>query len=207
MRLPVLGAAAFIAFTAPAFPGGEAEAVARGWAWWKGLSEDMRKQVAPKLLGYAGKAIGGADLTVATVDNLGRYRAICGRRTGAFRQTSMCRGLQFRFGERSAWSTVFLGIYRRAGVETAPARDAAALLAGLRKELGLASAGRPAQPQHLVAGLYDQFGHCSPPACQAGLADRSELKTLLTAAAGMMASQGNDGEVAAARILAGLGWQ
>jgi hypothetical protein len=177
------------------------------FAWWQAQTEAVRVQVAPRLMGAIGNSADIASLGLDTADNASRYRAFCARDTGSFRESELCRGLQFRFGERSPWSTVFLGLARRAGTETAPARDAAAILAGLRRELGLDKRGQPARPQHLLRGLYDQFGRCAPPACKPGLEPGSELRTLLVAAVQLILDQGNDVEALAARTLFALGWQ
>jgi hypothetical protein len=177
------------------------------FAWWQAQTEAVRVQVAPRLMEAIGNSADIASLGLDTADNASRYRALCARDTGSFRETELCRGLQFRFGERSPWSTVLLGLARRAGTDTAPARDAAAILAGLRRELGLDKRGQPARPQHIIRGLYDQFGRCAPPACKPGLEPGSELRTLLVAGVQVILDQGNDVEASAARNLFALGWR
>ena len=177
------------------------------FAWWQAQTEAVRVQVAPRLMEAIGNSADIASLGLDTADNASRYRAFCARDTGSFRESELCRGLQFRFGERSPWSTVLLGLARRAGTDTAPARDAAAILAGLRRELGLDKRGQPARPQHLIRGFYDQFGRCAPPACRPGLEPGSELRTLLVAAVQLILDRGNDVEALAARELFALGWQ
>ena len=205
-RLLILMFFGFISF--PAFAEEEgSDLLGQTFAWWKAQTEAVRVQVAPRLIEAIGSGADIASLGLDTADNASRYRAFCARDTGSFRESELCRGLQFRFGERSPWSTVLLGLARRAGTDTAPARDAAAILAGLRRELGLDKRGQPARPQHIIRGLYDQFGRCAPPACKPGLEPGSELRTLLVAGVQVILDQGNDVEALAARNLFALGWR
>jgi hypothetical protein len=205
-RLLILMFFGFMSF--PAFSKEEGpDLLGQTFAWWKAQTEAVRVQVAPRLMEAIGNSAEIASLSLDAADNASRYRALCARDTGSFRESELCRGLQFRFGERSPWSTVFLGLVRRAGTDTASARDAAAILAGLRRELGLDKRGQPARPQHLIRGLYDQFGRCAPPSCKPGLEPVTELRALLVAAVGLLLDQGNDVEVSAARHLLALGWR
>lgn len=183
-----------------------AEALRRGWEAWRALSELTREQLAPRLLEWSGKAGGTAHLATTTVDNASRYRALCGRRAGAFRTAPLCQAMQFRLGERSAMSTVLLALHRRAGTQNETARDAAAILAGLRMALGLETARLPATPQHVLAGLYTELGRCALPACSPGQQAGSALSSWLSAAARLIERHGSDVETAAARRLKDLGW-
>lgn len=204
--LPVLALVAALGST-PLRANENADALSRGWDWWKGISELAREQLAPKLVEIVGKSGGSARLGVASFDNLTRYRALCGRGSGTFRETALCQAMQFKLGERSAMSLVLLALHRRAGTETPPARDAAAILAGLRLALGLDKKKLPALPQHILAGLYEELGHCAPPACKPGLMEGSALNSWLKAGANFVATQGADAEVEAARKLQALGWK
>lgn len=184
-----------------------ADALSRGWEWWKSISELAREQLAPKLIEIVGKSGGSARLGVAGFDNLTRYRALCGRGGGTFRGTALCQAMQFKLGERSAMSLVLLALHRRAGTQTSPARDAAAILAGLRLALGLDKKKLSALPQHILAGLYEELGHCASPVCKPGLMEGSALNSWLKAGANYVAAQGSDREVEAARKLQDFGWK
>jgi len=180
--------------------------VIRGWEWWKSLSEAARIELAPKLVEAIGRGGAYATTAVELLDNTSRYRALCAKRSGVYRDTALCRGLQYSLTEPGRWSRVFSGLVRRAGTSTAPAREAAAILAGLQRELGLARRGLPARNQYLIRGLYDQFGRCSPPTCQPGL-QPGELRALLTAATEFALRNGADDEVKAAADLQAEGWK
>ncbi len=196
-------AALVLAIATPAMAQSNGEAALQGWEWWKNLSESAREQLAPKLVELAGNAGSATSLTLAAVNNTAQYRALCNRKTGAFRATAMCEALQYNLGDRSALSQVLEALSSRAGTETAPARDAAAILAGLRQELKVEN---PARPQYLLSGVYQNFGQCSPPACQPGLGQPT-LKGWLTAAATFVAANGNNEEKEAAEKLQSLGWR
>ena len=194
---------AVLAIATPAMAQSNGEAALQGWDWWKNLSEAARTQLAPKLVELGGQAGATASLTATAASNTAQYRALCNRSSGAFRTTEMCQALQYTFGERSPLSRVLEALSSRTGTETAPARDAAAILAGLRQELKV---GNPARPQYLLSGFYQNFGQCSPPACQPGLSQPT-LKGWLTAAAGFVAANGNNEERTAAEKLQQLGWR
>ncbi|WP_296577569.1 hypothetical protein [Phreatobacter sp.] len=200
---------ASLTFSSPALAQGDmtnAEALRRGWEAWQSMSNLAREQLAPKLVEWTGKAGGAVHLATTTVDNATRYRALCGRNSGAFRTTNLCQAMQFRLGERSALSTVLLALHRRAGTQNEAARDAAAILVGLRMTLGLEAARLPATPQHVLGGLYAEFGRCAPPACTPGQERGSGLNSWLSAAARLVERNGSDREVRAARRLKALGW-
>ncbi|MBY0362375.1 MAG: hypothetical protein K2X45_10765 [Phreatobacter sp.] len=204
-----LAVVASLTFSGPALAQGDmtnAEALRRGWEAWQSMSTLAREQLAPKLVEWTGKAGGTVHLATTTVDNATRYRALCGRNAGAFRTTNLCQAMQFRLGERSALSTVLLALHRRAGTQNATARDAAAILVGLRVTLGLEAARLPATPQHVLGGLYGEFGRCAPPACTPGQERGSGLNSWLSAAARLVERNGSDREVRAARRLQALGW-
>lgn len=184
-----------------------AAAAMRGWRWWKSLSDSAREQLAPKLVESVGNAGAVLSLGTESVENVSRYRAFCAIDAGVYRETALCKGLQFRFGERSAWSAVFLGLRERAGASTAPAREAAAIIAGLRVELGLEKRRLPGRPQYLIGGLYGAFGDCAPPSCAPALQPGTELARLLSAATEYVLRYGNDEEVDAGKKLQKLGWR
>lgn len=186
---------------------GNGDALLRGWEWWKGLSELAREQLAPKLMEMVGKSGDALSLGATSIDNLSRYRAFCGRRSGAFRDTALCQAMQFKLGERSAMSVVLLALHRRAGTQSAPARDAAAILVGLGNALGLDKKRVPATPQHILAGLYEEMGRCAAPACNAGLSETNSLNIWLRATVKFVADHGSDQEVSAANKIMNLGWR